>query len=68
MLNKLKSISPALYAWSRLFFYLAVVLLAIAVPIAYFFCLIYNPALTLVVTAIVFFFIIYAQGKHGKFR
>jgi len=66
MLDKLKHISPALYAWSRLFFYLAAILLAIAVLLAYVVSLFYNPSLTLVVTAIIFFIIVYSQGNHGK--
>jgi hypothetical protein len=68
MLKKLKYISPALYAWSRLFFYLAVALLMIAIPIAYLVCLFYNPALTLVVSVIIFSLFIYSGGKHGSFR
>jgi hypothetical protein len=71
MLKKLKHISPALYAWSRLFFYLAIVLLALAVPVGFLGLLFYDfqatLGLTIAISSLVLTFYIAVQiGKRNS--
>lgn len=71
MLKKLKHISPALYAWSRLFFYLAIVLLALAVPVGFLGLLFYDFQATLgltiaIISLILTFYIAVQIGKRNS--
>ena len=66
MLKVFGEIALFIFAWFRVLFYLTLLISMFAIPIAYLVCLFYNPSLTLVITAMVLFIIIYSSGHHGK--